>query len=379
MNRWLAALLAALLGAAGFLLLQPASTVRASVHFGRVVGLYPGSDVRILGVKVGEVTAVTPVGDRVRVDLAYDAGRKVPADAQAVIVARSVVADRYVQLAPPYTGGAVLRDGATLAAGRTPVEIDEALRSFNTLTRALGPDGANADGSLSRLLKASADTFGGQGATVGASVRSLSDAAAALAGNRDEFSQTIRNLALITGTMAEDDTRIRAFMRDLATASGQLNAERDELRAVFKGLSRTLTQVADFVDDNRAEITTNTRDLAHITKLLVRQRASIETFLQTAPLAVNNANNAYDPRSGTFRARIDLNGQSDDLAMWLCSLAYSMGTPPAQCEPLLKPLNPLGQALNHAGLDASALLPDTKVERPDITVGGLLPPGRKGP
>ncbi|MFI6901736.1 MCE family protein [Nonomuraea sp. NPDC050394] len=373
MNRWLAALLAALLGAAGFLLLQPASTVRVSVRFERVVGLYPGSDVRILGVKVGEVTAVTPVGDRVRVDLAYDAGHKVPADAQAAIVARSVVADRYVQLAPPYTGGAVLRDGATLAAGRTPVEIDEALRSFNTLTRALGPDGANADGSLSRLLKVSADTFGGQGATVGASVRGLSDAAAALAGHRDEFSQTIRDLALITGTLAEDDAHVRAFMRDLAVASGRLNAERDELRAVFKGLSRTLTQVAGFVDDNRAEITANTRDLAHITKLLVRQRASIETFLQTAPLAVNNANQAYDPRSGTFRARIDLNGQSDDLAMWLCSLAYSMGTPPAQCEPLLKPLNPLGRALNHAGLDASALLPDARVERPDVTVGGLLP------
>ncbi|MFI6290428.1 MCE family protein [Nonomuraea sp. NPDC050790] len=376
MNRWLAALLAALLGAAGFLLLQPDSTVRVSVRFERVVGLYPGSDVRILGVKVGEVTAVTPIGDQVRVDLAYDAGLKVPAHAQAVIVARSVVADRYVQLAPPYTGGAVLRDGGTLAAGQTPVEIDEALRSFNTLTRALGPDGANADGSLSRLLRVSADTFGGQGATVGASVRDLSDAAAALAADKDEFSQTIRNLALITGTMAEDDARIRAFMRDLATASGHLAAERDELRAVFKGLSGTLTQVADFVDDNRTEITANTRDLAHITRLLVRQRASIETFLQTAPLAVNNASNAYDPRSGTFRARVDLNGQSDDLAMWLCSLAYSMGTPPSQCEPLLEPLNPLGRALNHAGLDASALLPDAHVDRPDATVGGLLPRGR---
>ncbi|WP_157245407.1 MCE family protein [Nonomuraea typhae] len=374
MNRWLAALLATLAACAAFLLLQPGGTVRASVRFDRVVGLYPGSDVRILGVKVGEVTAVTPMGDQVRVDLAYDSAHKVPADAEAVIVARSVVADRFVQLAPPYTGGPILKQGATLAAGRVPVEIDEALASFNTLTRALGPEGANADGSLSRLLKVSADTFGGQGATVGAGVRSLSDAASALAANRDEFSRTIRNLAEITGAMTEDDARIRAFMRDLATVSGGLDDERDELRAVFKGLSRTLEQVAGFVEDNRGEITAGTRDLADITELLVRQRASIESFLQTAPLAVNNANNAYDPRSGTFRARLDLNAQTDDLAMWLCSLAAAMGTPPAQCEPLLKPLNPLGRALNHAGLDASGLLPEARVKRPDVSIGGLLPP-----
>ncbi|MFI6502445.1 MCE family protein [Nonomuraea typhae] len=374
MNRWLAALLATLAACAAFLLLQPGATVRASVRFDRVVGLYPGSDVRILGVKVGEVTAVTPMGDQVRVDLAYDSAHKVPAEAEAVIVARSVVADRFVQLAPPYTGGPILKQGATLAAGRVPVEIDEALAGFSTLTRALGPEGANADGSLSRLLKVSADTFGGQGATVGAGVRSLSDAASALAANRDEFSRTIRNLAEITGVMAEDDARIRAFMRDLATVSGRLDDERDELRAVFKSLSRTLGQVAGFVEDNRGEITAGTRDLADITELLVRQRASIESFLQTAPLAVNNAGNAYDPRSGTFRARLDLNAQTDDLAMWLCSLAYAMGTPPAQCEPLLKPLNPLGRALNHAGLDASGLLPEARVKRPDVSMGGLLPP-----
>ena len=34
-------------------------------HFDRVVGLYVGSDVRILGVKIGSVTAITPMGDDV--------------------------------------------------------------------------------------------------------------------------------------------------------------------------------------------------------------------------------------------------------------------------------------------------------------------------
>lgn len=85
--------------------------VRVTAYFPRTVGIYPGSDVRVLGVRIGEVRKITPEGDRVRVELEYDRGRKVPADAQAAIVNSSVVSDRYVQLLPVYRKGAVLRDG----------------------------------------------------------------------------------------------------------------------------------------------------------------------------------------------------------------------------------------------------------------------------
>ncbi|MEU1721535.1 MCE family protein [Nonomuraea sp. NPDC005692] len=386
MDRRLAALLAVLALAAAYLLLRPVAGVRAVAYFDAAVGLYPGSDVRVLGVRVGRVTAVSPAGAQVRVELALDAGRKVPAGAQAVIVARSLIADRFVQLTPPYRGGPVLQDGGTLGRTRSPVEIDEALRGYDQLAAALAPPvspprpgssrpgsgGVAADerGALARLLRVSAGTFGGQGETVGATVRGLSDAASVLAGDGDDLAQTVRDLATITGAMARDDARIRAFMKDLAGVSAQLDGEREELRAVLGQLSSTLTQVADFVEDNRGEIATNTRDLAHLTALLVRQRASIGTFLDTAPLALNNANNAYDPVSATFRARFNLNGQTDDVAMWLCSLAHSMD---GGCESLLGALNPLARALNDTvAIDTSWLLPDVHVDRPDLSLGGLV-------
>lgn len=153
-------------------------------------------------------------------------------------------------------------------------------------------------------------------------------------------------------------------MTDLGRVSGQLNGEREELRATLKGLAGTLTRVAEFVEDNRGEVAANVRELSRITRLLVKHRKAIETFVDVAPLAVNNANNAYDAESGTFRVRFNLNGQTDDLAMWVCSLAYSMGMPPRDCEPLLKPLNPLGGLLNSPELDTS----------PDLTLGGLVRP-----
>ena len=80
--------------------------VTVTAHLSSAVGLYPGSDVRILGVKVGKVLSVTPDGTSDTVRLEYDGKYRVPADAEAAVVSPSLVSDRYLQLLPAYTGGA---------------------------------------------------------------------------------------------------------------------------------------------------------------------------------------------------------------------------------------------------------------------------------
>ncbi|HEY9315177.1 MlaD family protein, partial [Williamsia sp.] len=57
------------------------STVTA--YFRSSVGIYEGSDVRVLGVEVGQVTEVTPQGDRVRVKMRVDGSVDLPADVGA--------------------------------------------------------------------------------------------------------------------------------------------------------------------------------------------------------------------------------------------------------------------------------------------------------
>ncbi|WP_278257026.1 MlaD family protein [Nocardioides convexus] len=52
---------------------------------------------QVLGVPVGRVTKVEPVGEKVRVSMELDKGEKVAADTGAVIVAPTLVSDRYVQ------------------------------------------------------------------------------------------------------------------------------------------------------------------------------------------------------------------------------------------------------------------------------------------
>ncbi len=87
-----------------------------TAYFTSATGIYPGDEVRVVGgVKVGTITDIVPQGDRTAVVLKVDYGVAVPAAANAVIVAQSLVAARYVQLTPPpYVGGDVMVDGGTI-------------------------------------------------------------------------------------------------------------------------------------------------------------------------------------------------------------------------------------------------------------------------
>ncbi|MFI0352232.1 MCE family protein [Actinomadura sp. 9N407] len=350
----LAVFVAAVLVAAVVMVRTGRRPHRAMVYFERATGLYPGSDVRVLGIKVGEVVRVRPAGRMVRVELSYDAAQPVPEAAQAVIVSPTLVADRYVQFTPAYRGGPAMRDGAVVPLSRTavPVELDEALGAVNDLTRALGPDGANANGALSRLLATGARNLGGQGGNVRTTVEGVADAVDVLADNREGVMATVRDLGKVTATLAEHDTEVGDFAADLATVAGELRGEKEELGAALRHLSTALRDLAGFVRRNKSALSTDVRELAEVTGVLARQRRSLEDFLDGAPVTADNLNRSYDPVSGTLHGRADI-VQADDLARWICSLTYSPAIPSRRCESLVKPINALGPVLNGVAADVS--------------------------
>src|SRR5215467_3793019 len=170
-DRWLlglgAAIVAGTMLAGGLLLYHgthPSKQITA--YFAETIGVYPGSTVRVLGVPVGTVDSVQPDGTRVKVTMTVDYGVAIPAGVDAVVLAPSVVADRYIQLTPPYTGGSQLQDGAVIPASRTavPVEVDQIYASLAKLVNALGPNGANHQGAFSALIKTGAANLAGNGA-----------------------------------------------------------------------------------------------------------------------------------------------------------------------------------------------------------------------
>ena len=345
------------------------TTVTAT--FPSAVGISQGTDVRILGVTVGSVDEVTPMGDTVEVKLHVRRGVEVPADAKAVQVTPSVIPDRNIQLVPAYSGGPVMESGAHIPLDRTatPVEVDKLYASVQDLTEALGPDGANQDGSLDRFLASSAETLGGNGAALGRSIDELSKAATTLADSSQDISETVVNLQSFVTMLAQNDAQVRDFNTQMATFNSTVAGQREDLQGALGELSYALADVARLVRDNQDVIRSNADRLATISQITADQRGDIEEILKVAPLALSNLINAYDAESGTLSMRANIPEKQNPAGV-LCTL-MKLGR--------LNPGNEMFQELDNlrrADIEAcEALAPERNAElrasNPDLPLGVL--------
>ena len=300
-------------------------THRVVAHFASTVGIHEGSDVRVLGVKVGQVVSVRPEGRTVRVELRYDPRYPVPADAMAAIIPPSVVSDRYVQLLPAYAGGPTLADGADLPLERTavPLELDDIYRSLDEFNKALGPNGANRKGALSNLVATGAANLKGNGQNMATTLDGLSKTLGTLSGGKDDLFGSIVNLQQFVTALAESDAQVKLFNQQLATTSEQLAGESDDLAATLRNLATALADITGFVRDNREALKSNVDGLTDLTGVLVRQQQAIINVLNVAPLALSNLNLAYNAASGTLDTRDDALGPYDP-ASYVCSLIVDL-------------------------------------------------------
>lgn len=356
--------------AAGLSLLDTAEKKTVTAHFPRTVSLYEGSDVRVLGVPVGTVEKVTPSGTDVVVEMSYDDDVQVPADATAVIVAPSIVGDRYVQLAPAYTGGPALESGAVLEVDRTatPLELDDIYGSLDRLVVALGPNGANKDGALTDLLERTAENFGGEGAQFRQTLTDLGTLSETLDNNKEELFGSAAQLENFVQTLADNDTTVREFNQSLASVSTMLSGEREELAQALDNLSSALGEVTTFVRTNKETFGANIKGLNRVAKVLVKRRAELSETLVNAPIALNNLYHTYNPDSGTLDTNANLGMLTDQLqsdpALLLCTVLNQVDTGGNLCN-LVEGILPRGAPFG-AGTGSSVGVPS------DPTLGGLV-------
>lgn len=284
-----ALLLASLSGCGG------AGSTVVTAQFTDAAGLFLGNDVGVLGVRVGSVTRIEPRGDHVDVTLTIDHGVKVPADAGAVIVSRSVATDRYVELTPVYDVGPQLRSGAVLPVGRTrtPVEFDDLLRSVTDLSTSLTGD-RQTTAPLQQLLSIGATTLRGKGATVGASLDDLATTLTTVDEASGDVTGTLDGLDRLTRTLAENDRLIGQFDDQVTSAVSMLDDQSDAIESTFSALSAMLAKVAAFSREHRETISRQIGDITELSDALLAHRAQLEQAVSTLPLMMQNVDRAID-------------------------------------------------------------------------------------
>lgn len=300
-----------------------------TAYFPDASGLFVGNDVGILGVTVGKITDIDPEGDRVKVTLEVDDEYDVPADVGAVVVARSVATDRYVELTPVYDSGPTLVEGDVIPLDRTrsPVDFDQVLQALNTFATGIAGSGKSKR-AVRRIIDSGAEALDGNGQLANDTVADLADAVGSVSGQREDISATIRSLDTLVATIALNDRTARTFIQQVTRATDLLDDERVEFRSALRALDQAVTTVAQFAVDHRDEIVEVVDGGSEIMRTLLSRQRQLTEVLEVFPLALENLQLTVDdgripvrvPPFALFPLGDQLEQLCESLPLGLCDL-----------------------------------------------------------
>ncbi|HEY0229393.1 MAG TPA: MCE family protein [Mycobacterium sp.] len=278
-----------------------------TAYFTTVTALYPGDDVRVLGVKVGTVSEIHAQTTDVRLTLRIDPDVSIPADAKAVIVAPNLLAARYVQLTPAYSPGTATMPGdAVIPVGRTavPVEWDEVKNQLMRLATDLGPNSKVSTPAVARVIESAANAMGGNGDKLRQTLAQLSEVTRILADGSGNVVDIIKNLQTLTAALSNSAPQIESLENRLATLTSVVNDSKSDLDGMLANLSIAVVDVQRFIKGSRDQTAEGLQRLANVTQILVDHQTDLENLLHILPNFTANTYNAYNPDTGDLRGTL---------------------------------------------------------------------------
>jgi phospholipid/cholesterol/gamma-HCH transport system substrate-binding protein len=313
------ALVAAILG---WQLYQKLTTNTVVAEFPQTLALYPGDKVEIMGVQVGKIDTIEPDGDKMRVTFNYQNKYKVPANATASILNPSLVASRTIQLAPPYTGGPVMENGALIPEDRTqvPVEYDQLRDSINRILTDLGPTKEQPKGPFGDVIESFSDGLAGKGEQINKTLNSLSEALTTLNSGRGDFFGVVKSLALFVNALHQSDKQFVALNDDLAQFTNSFTNTDREVASALRDFNQLLTTTRGFLDKNSSVLTKDVNNLADVTNAILQPepRKGLETGLHVYPNLAANIVNIASPNAGGIVGLPVINNFANPM-QFLCS------------------------------------------------------------
>lgn len=203
--------------------------------FAAASGILPRAEVAYLGVHYGTVDRVERTTDGVRITMAIDRGKRIPAGSTAHIFRKSAIGEPFIDFFPPPddegTDGPFIEPGEVVPRERTtiPLEFSEMLRSASRLLEGIDPE---AVGSLVHELALALDgrtdalrdlTVAGD--DIAATFAARTDLLDRLA---DRNARLTRLLAEHRGSLGRSITNLARLARTLREADGDLATILDE-------------------------------------------------------------------------------------------------------------------------------------------------------
>ena len=255
------------------------SKTKYSAVFSDVTGLLQGNDVRIAGVRVGQVDGIELVGNLARVDFSLTADREIPQSSIARLRYRNLVGERYVALTEGPGSSEPLEEGGTipLEQTRNALDLTVLFNGFRPLFQALDPETTN------KVAFELVQTLQGEGGTVESLVARTASLTNTLADRDQVIGRVLENMTLVLETIDDRGEQLSDLVVQLRRLAAGFAEDRVAIGESLAGISELTSATTALLTDVRQPLRRDITELRQLATTLDDNEQLIEGVIQRLP------------------------------------------------------------------------------------------------
>jgi phospholipid/cholesterol/gamma-HCH transport system substrate-binding protein len=245
-------------------------------------GLKEGDDVRIAGVKVGQVDTIGVVeGERNLAEVRFDVEHtyRLPESVTATIKYRNLVGQRYLALGTDVPGDKSLPDGGTIPPERTKpaLNLTVLFNGFKPLFKALSPKDVN------QLSAEIISVFQGEGGTITSLLQHTASLTTAIASKDQVIGQVIANLNTVLGTVNSHGPQLGDLIEQTQKLVSGLAEQRKPIGDAVSALGDLAVSTTGLLADARPALKDDVAQLGTLSQNLGDSGVLLNHLLEVLP------------------------------------------------------------------------------------------------
>jgi phospholipid/cholesterol/gamma-HCH transport system substrate-binding protein len=246
-------------------------------EFTEAAGLKADDEVRMAGVKIGQVKGIELSGGHVLVSFrAKDT--YVGDQTKASIQIKTLLGQKYVELESAGKSPLDPRQPIPVARTKAPFDVNDA---FTGLSRTVDQIDTR---QLAESFQTIATEFSGTPEQIRPALDSLSALSTTISSRDEQLRKLLGNTGQLTKTLADRSGQFERLIGDGTLLLKEVQARKSAISALLQGAKALSAQLAGLVTDNQGQLDPALKELDQVTSLLQRNQENLNSSLnQLAP------------------------------------------------------------------------------------------------
>ncbi|WP_156756815.1 MCE family protein [Actinokineospora pegani] len=256
------------------------STLAYFAKFSDVTSLNVGDDIRMSGVRVGQVEDIEIVDRRFsQVEFTVDRRWALAPTVVATVKFRNLIGQRYIALEQG-TGTGTLPEDAVIPLDRTRPALDltAMFNGFKPLFQALSPEDVN------KLSLEVVQVLQGEGGTVDSLLTHIGSLTSTLAAKDDVIGRVITNLNSVLGQVDSQGDQLSSLLLTTQQLVSGLAKDATPIGNAIAGLAELSDSTAGLLEQGREPLKRDIDALGQFSNTLANNTPQFEKFLQNLPI-----------------------------------------------------------------------------------------------